>query len=158
MTPQMREEILHHWHEVNRRTAQPFLFEGAMPEGFVYDTEPACRAVVAVSEVNEKLSLSYLKRIHSAFYTEQNDVTKGEVLSGLAEEIGISQNDFIQSFDSDQVNLKTREKFQQTMQMGIRGFPSLILQDGTEKIEITRGYQPLDKLRPILDPFFSGSR
>lgn len=98
MTPQLREEILHHWHEVHRRTEQPFLFEGAMREGFVYDTEPACRSVVAVSEVNAKRSLPYLKRIHSAFYTEQKDVTKGEVLSKLAEEIGISQNDFIQAF------------------------------------------------------------
>ena len=35
-----REEILHHWHTVHRTTGQPFRFEGAMPEGFIYDTEP----------------------------------------------------------------------------------------------------------------------
>ena len=32
ITPEERDEILHHWHEVQRRTGQVFLFEDAMPE------------------------------------------------------------------------------------------------------------------------------
>ena len=46
-----REEILHHWQAVQRQTGQPFRFEGALPEGFIYDTEPASRAVVAISAI-----------------------------------------------------------------------------------------------------------
>ncbi|MEW6590508.1 MAG: DsbA family protein, partial [Pseudomonadota bacterium] len=48
MTTAQREEILHHWHAVHTRTGQPFRFDGALPEGFVYDTEPACRAVATM--------------------------------------------------------------------------------------------------------------
>ena len=33
-----RDDILHHWRQVHERSGQPFHFEGAMPEGFVYDT------------------------------------------------------------------------------------------------------------------------
>jgi len=156
MTPQLRDEILHHWHEAHRRTGQSFQFEGAMPEGFVYDTEPACRAVVAVSQLNSSLSFSYLKRVHAAFYAEKKDVTNAVILSGLAEKMGLSTIDFTQTFHSNQLKLKTREQFQQSGQWGIRGFPTLILQNETEYNEITRGYQPLDQLRPILDHFFSG--
>ena len=47
MTAALREEILHHWQAVQRRTGQPFLFENAMPAGCVYDTEPPSRAEVA---------------------------------------------------------------------------------------------------------------
>lgn len=155
VTPQLREEILHHWHEVHRRTGQPFLFEGAMPEGFVYDTEPACRAVVTVSEINARLNFPYLKRVHAAFYAEKKDVTNAEVLAVLAEELGIISNDFTQAFHSDRIKLKVREQFQQSMQWGIRGFPTLILQNKTEYRELTRGYQPLDQLSPILNRFFS---
>ena len=55
MTPAAREDTLHHWHDVHTRTAQPFQFEGALPEGFVYNTEPASRAVVAVSSIEPNL-------------------------------------------------------------------------------------------------------
>ena len=35
-----RQEILGHWQAVHRATGQVFQFAGAMPEGFIYDTEP----------------------------------------------------------------------------------------------------------------------
>ncbi len=47
MPATQRQEILHHWEAVNRMTGQPFRFEGALPEGFVYDTEPPSRGVVS---------------------------------------------------------------------------------------------------------------
>ena len=58
MTAALREEILHHWHEVHRRTGQPFIFDDAMPAGFVYDTEPPSRAVVAVARERRGTRLS----------------------------------------------------------------------------------------------------
>ena len=65
-------------------TAQPFRFEGAMPEGFVYDTEPASRGVVAVSLINREAIFSFFKMVQSAFYVGQQDVTNSIVLSQLA--------------------------------------------------------------------------
>ncbi len=46
MSPAQRQEILHHWEAVHRMTCQPFRFEGALAEGFVYEPEPARRGVV----------------------------------------------------------------------------------------------------------------
>lgn len=59
MPSAQREQILHHWRAVQQQTAQPFRFEGAMPEGFVYDTEPASRAVIAVSLINREAIFSF---------------------------------------------------------------------------------------------------
>ncbi len=39
--------IRHHWEHVQSATGQPFDFEFFDRDGFVYDTEPACRASVA---------------------------------------------------------------------------------------------------------------
>ena len=55
VTPKFREETLHHWQDVHKMTGQPFTFEGAMPEGFVYDTEPASRAVIAAADRPEAI-------------------------------------------------------------------------------------------------------
>ena len=65
MASEQRAEILNHWKAVNERTGQPFSFEGAMPEGFIYDTEPSCRGVVAMSLINSSLVfplLEFIKR------------------------------------------------------------------------------------------------
>ncbi|MBI3570502.1 MAG: DsbA family protein, partial [Gammaproteobacteria bacterium] len=59
VTPKFREETLHHWRDVQRMTGQPFAFEDAMPEGFVYDTEPASRAVIAVAGIDPEATFPY---------------------------------------------------------------------------------------------------
>ncbi|HEX9812969.1 MAG TPA: DsbA family protein, partial [Burkholderiales bacterium] len=79
MPAPMRAEILHHWEEVRRRSGQPFRFDGALPVGFVYDTEPACRAVVAMLELDRAAAFPYFKSIQSAFYAEGKDVTQPAV-------------------------------------------------------------------------------
>ena len=47
-TPAFRETIAAHWQQVARESGLPFNDAALAREGFVYDTEPACRAVVAV--------------------------------------------------------------------------------------------------------------
>jgi putative protein-disulfide isomerase len=47
--------ILEHWQAVTEATGQPFR-DGALPDGFVYDTEPACRALVTAREPGAGLS------------------------------------------------------------------------------------------------------
>ena len=46
LDPSTRRYILEHWQAVTDATGQTFTHEGALPDGFVYDTEPACRAIV----------------------------------------------------------------------------------------------------------------
>ncbi len=48
-----RDYILQHWRTVAETTGQPFDFEHALPAGFVYNTEPACRALVVAREPDE---------------------------------------------------------------------------------------------------------
>ena len=146
MSPKMRDEILHHWHEVHRLTGQSFSFEGALPEGFIYDTEPACRAVITLAELLPDKTFAYFKSIQSAFYMEQVDVTRSDNLAELASQQGLAEVQFLTRFDSEETRQKTRQHFVGTQQAGVRGFPTLVLQDGSEFEFISRGYQPYDAL------------
>jgi len=80
ITPSLRDNILHHWHEVQRMGGQPITFDNAMPEGFIYDTEPASRAVVTMAELEASHIFPYFRRIQSAFYVDQFDITWQENL------------------------------------------------------------------------------
>lgn len=158
VTPAFREEILHHWQGVQRRTGQPFSFEGAMPEGFVYDTEPACRAVVVVADLKPDAGLPYFKSVQAAFYVEQRDVTSAETLAALAVEQGIDTAEFRERFESDSARQRTRFHFEQTYQAGIRGFPTVVLQNAAGFTLLTYGYAPLEELVPKIDHWLSDAR
>ena len=151
MTATARNEILHHWQQVHERTGQPFRFEHALPDGFIYDTEPASRAVVAAGGLDPAHSFTLFKAIQSAFYAEGRDVTRPDTLADLAAGIGLDAAVFTQAFDSDDARAKTQSHFMQTRTAGVRGFPTLILKRGERLDRIVAGYMPLDTVRTELD-------
>jgi len=146
-----REDILHHWHQVHARTGQPFRFDNALPPGFVYDTEPASRAVVTVGGIDPTLIFPLFKSVQSAFYAEGRDVTQSGVLADLAAELGVDATAFLQAFDSDASRAKTQAHFRQARQAGVRGFPTLILQQDAQLHPVCSGCQPLETVRAAID-------
>ena len=151
MTPAAREDILHHWHDVHTRTAQPFQFEDALPDGFVYDTEPASRAVVAVSSIEPTLIFPLFQAIQHAFYAQGRDVTQAEVLAELATELGVDGTAFLELFNSDAARAKTQAHFQQARKAGVKGFPTLIIQRDMQLHPISNGCLPLETVRAAID-------
>lgn len=155
MTPAMREEILHHWRAVAKRSGQPFSFDGALPDGFVYDTEPPCRAVVALRELKPDAALPLFEALQYAFYVDQKDVTRQDTLVDLAVEAGVERDRFQKAFESDVIKTKTKSDFQLAQRLGIHGFPSVVLEDARGYRLLTSGYQPFDQLRPIVEQWLA---
>ena len=63
MRPQDKDYIRNAWTQVNAATGQPFDIGFLERDGFVYDTEPACRAVVTVRRLMPKLALAFMGRV-----------------------------------------------------------------------------------------------
>ncbi|OZA30441.1 MAG: protein-disulfide isomerase [Hydrogenophilales bacterium 17-61-9] len=153
MTPSARADILHHWHAVHDRTGQPFRFEGALPDGFVYDTEPASRAVVAMGGIEPSLVFPLFKAIQHTFYAEGRDVTQAAILTRLATGLGVYAATFLNAFNSDAARAKTQAHFRQARQAGIRGFPALIIQQGAQLHSVSHGCLPLETVRAAIDRY-----
>jgi len=157
MTPQQRDEILHHWQQVAQMTGQAFRFEGALPEGFVYDTEPASRAVVAMAELDPESVFPLFKAIQAAFYAEGRDVTRLDVLAELAAGSGGERPAFLAAFASDAVRDKTLAHFGMARRLGVRGFPTLVLQRGERHQFLSNGYRPLAELQSGMEAWLAAS-
>jgi putative protein-disulfide isomerase len=151
MSAELREEILHHWHDVHRLTGQPFLFETAMPTGFVYDTEPASRAVLSFGKLQPHNTLDYFSAIQSAFYTQGRDVTQQTVLTELTNPFSVKALKFQTLFESDDLRSLTREHFKRSRQAGVKGFPTLIWQHGEQIETLCRGYSSWEDMQAILE-------
>ncbi|MBT9539812.1 DsbA family protein [Thiobacillus sp.] len=151
MTAAARDDILHHWQQVHARSGQPFQFDGALPDGFIYDTEPASRAVVTAGGLDPSKIFAMFQAIQTAFYAEGRDVTQPAVLAELAAGLGMDAAAFQQAFDSEAARARTQAHFAQSRKAGVRGFPTLILQRGEQLDRITDGWQPLDAVQAELD-------
>lgn len=151
LLPEKRAQILHHWHSVHTVTGQPFTFENALPEGFIYDTEPACRSVVSISLIEPEKIFPFFATIQRAFYIEQEDVTQSAILKKLAAGLNIPESQFTSVFQSDEAKQQTLTGFQRAAQWGISGFPALVIESGADRHLITMGFRPIEALRQLLD-------
>jgi len=151
MRPQDKDYIRDAWTRVGAATGQPFDFSFLDREGFVYDTEPACRAVVTARRLLPRLALPFMARISQAFYAENRDMTSPEEIAGVAEEAGFDRGQYSAAFLAPDSRNETFRDFLTAQELGIRGFPTLIA--GSEDkgyALVTNGYRPLeDVLEPL---------
>ncbi|MGE8359112.1 DsbA family protein [Pseudomonas sp.] len=145
-----RVRYLGYWQAVNASTGQLFNFEEGLPEGLVYDTEPACRALVTARHLDIDSVRPLAERIQEAFYTEGRDVTQASVLVELAEQAGLPRIEFAGAFDSAEQHTATAADFTWVQDLGIAGFPTLLAERDGQLALLTNGYQPLSVLQPLL--------
>ena len=143
MPEDARRNLVGHWKEIHELTSQPF-GEGLIGlEGFVYDTDPAARAVVLARRTSMDLAIDYLARVQAAFYAEGRDVTKNAVLTDLAGELGLDRDAFAADLEDEALKAETWRDYALSQRAGVTGFPTLIVgpnADGTFA-PISRGYQ-----------------
>ena len=143
MPEEARRNLVGHWKEIHELTGQPF-GEGLIGlEGFVYDTDPAARAVVLARRTSMDLAIDYLARVQAAFYAEGRDVTKNAVLIDLAGELGLDRDAFAAGLEDEALKAETWRDYALSQRAGVTGFPTLIVgpnADGTFA-PISRGYQ-----------------
>jgi len=146
----MRDYILGHWREVEKRSGQAFNFDGILQEGFVYDSEPACRALVTATTLDNTKTWALVSRMQRAFYLDGLDIVKPQVLLDLAEAAGFKRKAFANRYDSDEVEQALLSDFTFAQNLGISGFPTLLVEHAGSLALLTNGFAPLEELAPLL--------
>lgn len=151
----LRAFLAHHWKQVHEASGQRFAEVALDREGWVYDTEPACRSVVALRGLAPDRTLEWFARIQRAFYVEGRDVTDAEVHAELVGEVGVDPAVFADRMDSGAVREETRGDFAEARRLGAMGFPTLLLREGQDVVTVTRGFVPFEQLEPRLTGWLS---
>ncbi len=156
MNAEYKATIRHHWEQVAAATGQPFNYAFFERDGFVLDTEPACRATVTLRSIKPDSLLSFYESIHKGYYVENTDTTKLDTFAIYAEREGINAGAFARAFESEAMKQETLADFQWCQQAGVTGFPTVVLREEDSMAALTIGYQPFDKLKPALDAWTKG--
>lgn len=156
MSDDYKATIRSHWEHVAEATGQPFNYAFFDREGFVLDTEPACRATVTVRNIKPAAVWPFYESIHKGYYVEDTDTTALETFVMYAEREDIEGEAFKAAFESDAMRQETLEDFAWCQQTGVTGFPTLVLREDEHMAALTIGYRPFEDLQPALDAWTAG--
>jgi putative protein-disulfide isomerase len=166
MPDALKSTLHHHWSEVTKRSGKPFGNHQFDREGYIYDTEPACRAVVTIRAHAPEHTLTMYHAIQHAFYAMSRDITQTSVLADIWQELrdglplnesNFSREEFVTTFESDIIKSLTRNDFEMAQQWGIRGFPALIaVADGQAQL-VANGYMEADAMLQRIQQVFTNS-
>ena len=126
------------------------LTPAALPAGFIYNTEPACRALVVARELNAERVWPLVKSMQSVFYTQALDITQCSVLADLAEQAGYSRGRFSKAFIAEPAHTAVAADLRWVADLGIRGFPTLLAERNGMLALLTNGYQLVESVLSLL--------
>lgn len=168
----MKAMLREHWQHVADQSGLPFDDALLARDDFVYDTEPACRAVVTARELAARsgttdLSWPLMRRIQRAFYAEGRDITRPDQLTACHEDVlaagdagsARSAGDaFAAALDSEAMREATRSDFAIVQRWRISGFPTLLAVAGEQATLVAAGYMKADRLLGNVERAFTPDR
>lgn len=138
--------LMREWSYINQLSGQPFKFDLLSDHTFLYDTEPACRAVVTIRNMAPELTFSFFTILQEAFYKENRKITHSEVITDLVSRFGVDTVEFCNQFESEAMRALTLQDFDYTSKIGVKKFPTLAVQRGEQLIVLGRGYVKAEAL------------
>lgn len=144
-----------HWVEINKRTNQPFSFNILKDQSFIYDTEPASRATVVARTMNPLIEYDFFKAVQMAFYRDNKDTNKLETYIPIAAKFELDLTAFEKIFNSGEIKTRTKADFHISQQLGIKGFPSLVLKHNGNFTQLSNGYTTAKNVNTIIQKILS---
>lgn len=150
MSAAFRDMLRGHWKHVAEASGLAFSEAIFDAPGFIYDTEPPCRAVVTGRNLDASRSFALMKAIQGAFYREGQDVTKPQVLADIGASVGYDRAAFVAALESDDMKNETRLDFTSAQSLGVTGFPTLGVAYDKQLYLVTSGFVTVDVLEERL--------
>ncbi len=140
MDPQTRSYVQGAWDAVEARTGARFnrdFWSRCKPRRSTY---PACRAVIAASELDEGGAANMIEAIQHAYYRDARNPSDNSTLIALAVELGLDEARFSQLLTAPETEAALQADLALCLELGVSGFPSLVLEHDKQRTILLSGY------------------
>lgn len=139
------------YRDVEERTGVKFgsqFLEGTMEKGSaIFSSVPPAKALTAFRHFQPEDQVLFAHRLQHAIYFEGMEPEDLQGYANLAEEFGLHKRDYIRRLNAEDNAYATREEFMFTQQLGVEGFPMVVLKNAQNQYYlVSRGYVDLDIL------------
>ena len=151
MSEEVRAYVQNAWREVSAQTGARFNWDfwtRCQPRRSTY---PACRGVLCAAAQRAEVGPAYFEAVQRAYYVEARNPSDADTLSALAGEIGLDAARFAKDLVSPEIDARLQADFAVRRRLGVRSFPSLILERGEVRTPMVIGYDDAQTVLARLD-------
>ncbi|MBO6703979.1 MAG: DsbA family protein [Pseudomonadales bacterium] len=148
LTPSHTNDLVKLWRNVAETTGQEFAFTLPADKNFIYHSELACRTLQIARRELGREPWQEFHDMQRAFYVDAQNLGDLEVLYQLSGDTGLTQDQFEDAIQSEQVTHQTRKEFDWCRVQGTQALPTLFLDVGEGPKLVCGGYATADFLIP----------
>ena len=141
----LKDFLTDHWNDVHEASRQPFQY-GILDTELIYDTEPSCRAVMIVRELQPSTVMAYFHKVQTAFYAENKNPHLTNTYADIAVSMGLNRETFVNKFESKEYKAGVKNDFLRASQLGVRSFPTVLLSVKGKTKVVSAGYSKAKKV------------
>jgi putative protein-disulfide isomerase len=152
----MRAVLAHHWDKVAAVSNQPFDHAFLDKSGWVYDTELPAIAVTTMRQRAPLETLRFFTDLQRAFYADGVDITDLGSYPELISGYDVENDEFLAEMTSPEARTRAWNDFAEARELGVLGFPTVLLrvEGGTQLL--SRGYAPFEHFEDQLGYWVEG--
>lgn len=139
---------------VTERTGVPFgeAFQRDIlePGTYLYQSEPPCIALTLFRSQRPQQAIAFAHDLQTAFFYHGQSLNADETYRQLASQHGLDGDAFIAEMKQPEWRERTHAEWQQVAQMGVQGFPTVVLAQGGQGYLLAHGYVDLSTLQDRL--------
>jgi len=114
------------------------------------DSELPCIAMTVFKSMTSKSNIEFASALQSTLYEKGINLNEIDNYKSLAEDFDLPWEVFKEKIQAPEYKEKTYQEFQMGQQMGINGFPSVVLSIGNQGYLIARGYRPESEMKAVI--------
>ncbi|HIU63609.1 MAG TPA: DsbA family protein [Candidatus Avacidaminococcus intestinavium] len=156
VTPEFAQFMQQNITQITKLTGQKFgaNFEhNVLNHPATLDSLPGSKAITLMLKLNPTQALNYVKKVYHAFYVEGLDTNNWELYATLAEEFGITREDFKKAYCSPELETKTRAGFKQAQKLNVDTYPTIIALKNDQAHILAKGYMPFAELDELVSKY-----
>ncbi|MDX2189155.1 MAG: DsbA family protein [Bacteroidota bacterium] len=128
-----------------------FLKNTLWNDTLLMDSYPPSLALEVFKSKLEHHSIDFAHDLQSAFYYDGIPINNKDIFSKLALKYGFNQEEFVHYFDNQEFKQKTIVSFKKSANLGVNGYPTLILMKEDKPTVLTRGYTGFAEIEKLLN-------
>lgn len=148
-------DVAHHWDEVSRHYNMP-IDGDVWLEDPLHSSYPPSIAFKAAQLQDKTKAIDFLRATREMVFLEKKNITKWEHLAEAAIRAGLDADTLKHDYENDAI-LLFQQDLELARQMGVRGFPSLFINDISGKQEFVYGVKPYEVFEKSVIKIYPGA-
>lgn len=120
-------------------------------ENYISNSFPPALALTVFKSFQPENAAEFAHQMQRALFQEGKDLNALDHILDLLPEWGISPAAFRERYEHPEYSRLTNEDFQKTAELGVTGFPMMLLLHGDQYYLLAQGYKPYQDIANVLE-------